>query len=79
MYNQMNLDTRKALVSLCCLGAHCRGDDPFYKTYFRFLPGSPVENKVVVWVRLGNDEGFVMNPEPPSSEDIHCRCVQRMY
>jgi hypothetical protein len=74
----MNQDSRKKFVSLCCNGAHCRGNYPSTKTFFKFIPGMPVETKIIVWLRLGYDKAFVRNPEPPSSDVDHCRFVEAL-
>jgi hypothetical protein len=78
MFDQLNSESRKQLVSSCCKGANCHGDDPLGKVFYQFLPGEPVENKVVLWLRLGRDEAYVKNPEPPSNDEEHWRVVEEL-
>jgi hypothetical protein len=66
------------LVSYCCAGIKWHGDDPASKVFFNFISGRPAENKLVIWFRLGRDEVYVMNPEPPSNEEAHWRVVEEL-
>jgi hypothetical protein len=76
MFDQMNFETRKKLVSFCCAGWHCHGDDPTRRVFFQFLAGKPIKNKLILWLRLGLDEAFVKNTEPPSNDEAHWRVVE---
>jgi hypothetical protein len=78
MFDQIASDSKKRIVSFCCTGVHCHGDDPLGRVFFQFLPGKPVENKIVMWLRLGRDEAYVMNPEPPSNDEAHWRVVEEL-
>jgi hypothetical protein len=77
MFAQLSLDKRKQMVSFCCKGANCRGDDPLGKVFFQFLAGQPFKNNIL-WLRLGRDEEYVMNPVPPSSDEEHWRVVEEL-
>jgi hypothetical protein len=63
------------LVRNCCTGIHCHGDDPSSKVFYNCLIGQPLENGVVIWLKLGRDEEYVKNPEPPSSDSSLCRVL----
>jgi hypothetical protein len=78
MIDQMDIEARKRLVSLCCAGSHCLGDEPSSKVFFQFLPGKPIKNKIVIWLRLGRDEVYVMNPEPPSNVEEHLEVSEEL-
>jgi hypothetical protein len=60
------------------MGTHCCGHDPSSKVFFQFIPGKPVLNKIIIWLRLGYDEAFVRNEVPPSSDVDHCRFVEAL-
>jgi hypothetical protein len=79
MFDLMNIEMRRKLVSFCCAGMHCNGDEPSNKTFFHFLAGSPVENKVVLWLRFGRDDWYVKNMEPPSNDNAHWRVVEELF
>jgi hypothetical protein len=71
MFDQMHIEARIRLLSLCCAGSHCLGDAPSSKVFFQFLPGKPIKNKIVIWLRFVRDGVYVMNPEPPSNAEEH--------
>jgi hypothetical protein len=48
------------------------------KVYFKLLHGKPIKNKIIIWLRLGKDEGYVMNPEPPSNNRAHWRVIEEL-
>jgi hypothetical protein len=78
MFEQLNVASRKLLVLYCCNGSYCRGNDPSSKVFFHFIHGEPIDDKVVVWLKLGRDEGYVMNPEIPSNNGSHWRVVEKL-
>jgi hypothetical protein len=78
MFDQMSKGKRKKLVSFCCNGENCHGEDHLGKVLYQFLPGKPIKNKVVLWLRLGRDEVYVKNTEPPSNDDAHWRIVEEL-
>jgi hypothetical protein len=47
------------------------------KVFSQFLPGDPLDNKVVAWVKLWRDEEYVMDPEPPENDESHWRVVEK--
>jgi hypothetical protein len=55
-----------------------QGDSSESTEVYQFIPGSPVENKIVVWLRLGVDEEYVKNIEPPSNDEAHWRVVEEL-
>jgi hypothetical protein len=63
-----------------CVGScnKCQGDDPLSKVFFKLLPGKPLpfRNKIIICMRLGKDEGYVMNPEPPGNESANWRVME---
>jgi hypothetical protein len=78
MFYQMGLESKKRMALFCCNGTHCLGDIPESKVFFQFLPGRPVDNKAIVWLRLGFDEVYVKNPEPPSNDEGHWCVVEEL-
>jgi hypothetical protein len=78
MFDKLSIEKRNGLASFCCTSAHCHLNDEGGKTFFQFVHGTPLEDKVVVWLRLGRDEKFVCNPEPPSIEQAHWRVVEKL-
>ncbi len=66
MFRNLTEVIKRDLVSLCCNGEYCHGDKPPGIVFYNYLPSLDVnDGKVVVWVRLGRDEDYVMNPKPP--------------
>jgi hypothetical protein len=78
MFEQLDGVERKNLGMYCCNGSFCHGDDPSRKVSFQFVPGAPIKDKVVIWLKLGIDEAYVMNPEPPSIDKRHWRVVEKL-
>jgi hypothetical protein len=76
MFDKMSLDTRSKSVLLCCAGVHCHGDDLSSKVFSQYLLGKPVENKIVLRMRLGNDEAYVKNTEIPRNNEAHWRVLE---
>jgi hypothetical protein len=78
MFEQLSGESRKRLVVYCCNGSHCHGDDLESRVYFQFIPGDPLDDKVVVWLKLGRDEEYVMIPDPPSNDSAHWRVIETL-
>jgi hypothetical protein len=78
MFDRIPSFSRNDLVSFCCAGIHCEGDDPSSKVFFKFLPGRPLENKIVLWLRLGRDEEFVRNLVPPNADERSFSVVEEL-
>jgi hypothetical protein len=78
MFRCLNEETRRHLVSFCCAGMHCQGDKPD-KVFYNFVPAlDDVEGKIVVWLRLGRDEAYVMNPERPANGEGMWRVIEEL-
>jgi hypothetical protein len=78
MFDQLSVESRKRLVMYCCNGFHCHGDDPENRVYFQYIPGDPFDDRVVGWLKLGRDEEYVMNPNPPSNDAAHWRVLETL-
>jgi hypothetical protein len=78
IFDNLDKETRASLVSFCCAGSSCRLGDAEGMTFFQFVQGNPLEDKVVVWLRLGRDEVYVNNPEPPSNDVAHWRVLEEL-
>jgi hypothetical protein len=78
MFEKLDIGSRKRLGSYCCKGEVCRGDDPESNVFFQFINGEPLDDKVVVWLKLGRDEEYVMSPEPPSNNAAHWHVVEKL-
>jgi hypothetical protein len=62
MFQHLTGEARRNLTLLCCDGEHCDGDD---KVFYNCVPAlDDIDGKVAVWVRLGRDETYVMDPTP---------------
>jgi hypothetical protein len=78
MFEQLGGESRKRLVVYCCNGSHCHGDDPESKVYFQVVLGEPMDDTLVGWLKLGRDEEYVMNPDPPSNDATHWRVIEML-
>jgi hypothetical protein len=78
MFEQLSGESRKSLCLYCCNGSHCHGDDPGSRIFFQCIPGEPMDDKVTVWLKLGRDEAFVMNTDPPSNDAAHWRVIEKL-
>jgi hypothetical protein len=78
IFDSLISEKTKSLVLFCCAGFHCHLDNKNSKTFFQVVRGNPLEDKVVVWLRLGRDERFVSNLEPPSNDQAHWRVVEEL-
>jgi hypothetical protein len=78
MFEELDIGSRKRICLYCCKGEVCRGDDPESNVFFQFISGEPLEDKVVIWLKLGRDEEYVMNPEPPRYDAALFRVVERL-
>jgi hypothetical protein len=78
MFDQLDEKSRKRLVVYCCKGRRCHGDDPASKVFYQFIPGEPEDDKVVIWLKMGRNEAYVMDPEPPSNEKAHWKLVDKL-
>jgi hypothetical protein len=78
MFLHLNDDSRRSLVSFCCGGAHCHGDKP-EPVFYNFVPAvDDIDGKVVVWLKLGRDEQYVMDSERPGNEDGQWRVIEEL-
>jgi hypothetical protein len=78
MFEHMNIETRRRLISFNFTGVNSHNDVPLGKVFFQFLAGKPIKNILILWLRLGLDEAYVINPEPPSNHVAHWRVVEEM-
>lgn len=49
--------------------------------FYQFIPGARDEKEMILWLRLGRDEEFVMNLDAPSGmagESGYYRVVERL-
>jgi hypothetical protein len=78
MLDRLNEDSRKWLLLYCCNGTHCHGDDPDSRLFFQCIPGLPMADKVVIWLKMGRDEDYVMSSESPSNDEAHWKVVETL-
>jgi hypothetical protein len=46
------------------------GEDLDSRVFFRCIPGLPMADKIAVWLKMGRDEDYVMNSEPPCNSSV---------
>jgi hypothetical protein len=67
---------RKNLVSFCCGGVHCHENDP---VFYNSVPSlDDIEGQVVVWLRMGREEAYVMNRDKPGNLDGQWRVIKEL-
>jgi hypothetical protein len=66
------------LVSLCCAGRFCKGNESTSKVVYQFIPGLRTESEVIVWLRLGRHDMFVNDLEPLITDALNYNVVETL-
>jgi hypothetical protein len=78
MFAQLSSKMNANLVSTCCAGEVCKGSDSNSEVFYQFMPAHRSDSQVIVWLRLGRDEEYVKNKDPPSCDEAHFNVVERL-
>lgn len=70
MFGTLGRSMSGNLVRNCCAGRNCHGDEVDAKIFYNCILDIWEDNVVIVWLRLGRDQEFVMNSDPPPRCEI---------
>jgi hypothetical protein len=78
MFQNLSPKMNKDLVSLCCAGKFCKGDEYSNKAVYEFVPGLRTDQEVIIWLRLGRIDMFVDEIDPPSNDALHFDVIETL-